>query len=392
MGTEKTFQAAMKIGILTQPLHRNFGGILQNWALQQVLVHMGHKPEMIFLCGNSRPHGKLLAMRYMSFAKCVIKRYLLGCRDVYLHSILNPEYNPTLPQYADAEFVAHIHKTKRLTADMDVAKYIASRGYDAFVVGSDQVWREDYSPYIPHYFLDFLRSDDRRPRIAYAASFGKAKNYISEERMPICRKLLHRFDAVSVREYEGLDILSRDFDYHEGVKVLDPTLLISADDYKGLIKDKDYAHKAYVAAYILDSSKDKTAILAEVSSHLNLPIQSLLEDPHGAKMLTVSQWLAAFDSADFVVTDSFHGCVFSIIFHKPFIAIANEFRGLDRFISLLRDAGLEKRLVFSSEEFEMRKDSLFTVPDYTAVERRLSESRSVSLDFLADALQMNNNE
>ena len=150
-------------------------------------------------------------------------------------------------------------------------------------------------------------------------------------------------------------------DSHEGVKVLDPTLLISADDYKGLIKDKDYAHKAYVAAYILDSSKDKTAILAEVSSHLNLPIQSLLEDPHGAKMLTVSQWLAAFDSADFVVTDSFHGCVFSIIFHKPFIAIANEFRGLDRFISLLRDAGLEKRLVFSSEEFEMRKDSLFTV-------------------------------
>ena len=194
-----------------------------------------------------------------------------------------------------------------------------------------------------------------------------------------------------MREYEGLDILSRDFDYHKGVKVLDPTLLISADDYKGLIKDKDYAHEAYVAAYILDPSKDKTAILAEVSSHLNLPVQSLLEEPHGAKMLTVSQWLA-FDRADFVVTDSFHGCVFSIIFHKPFIAIANEFRGLDRFISLLRDAGLENRLVFSSEEFEMRKDSLFTVPDYTDVERRLSASRSVSMDFLADALQINDNE
>ena len=215
---------------------------------------------------------------------------------------------------------------------------------------------------------------------------------MSEERMPLCRKLLHRFDAVSVREYEGLDILSRDFDYHKGVKVLDPTLLISADDYKGLIEDKDYAHKAYVVAYILDSSKDKTAILAEVSSHLNLPIQSLLEEPHGAKMLTVSQWLAAFDRADFVVTDSFHGCVFSIIFHKPFIAIANEFRGLDRFISLLRDAGLENRLVFSSEEFEMRKDSLFTVPDYTDVEHRLSAFRSVSMDFLADALRMNDNE
>ena len=58
----------MKIGILTQPLHRNYGGILQNWALQQVLIHMGHKPEMIFLCGNSRPCGKLLVMRCMSFS------------------------------------------------------------------------------------------------------------------------------------------------------------------------------------------------------------------------------------------------------------------------------------------------------------------------------------
>lgn len=102
----------------------------------------------------------------------------------------------------------------------------------------------------------------------------------------------------------------------------------------------------------MDSSKDKTAILAEVSSHLNLPIQSLLEEPHGAKMLTVSQWLAAFDRADFVVTDSFHGCVFSIIFHKPFIAIANEFRGLDRFISLCGMRDLKTDLSFPQKNLK----------------------------------------
>lgn len=74
----------MKIGILTQPLLRNYGGILQNWALQQVLIKMGHEPEMIFLCCGQCSRGKVFLMRCMSFGKSLIKKYLLGCKDVYL--------------------------------------------------------------------------------------------------------------------------------------------------------------------------------------------------------------------------------------------------------------------------------------------------------------------
>lgn len=384
----------MKIGILTQPLHRNYGGILQNWAFQQVLRCMGDEPEMIFLYGGYRPKGKLLVMRCISLVKCIVRKYLFGRKNVYLYPVFDPQYNPGSPMYADAKFVNCIHKTKRLTENVDIARFVASRSYDAFIVGSDQVWREDYSPSITRYFLDFLSEDDKRPRIAYAASFGKSKDYISPENMPRCRESLHRFDAVSVREYEGLDILKRDFDYHNGVKVLDPTLLLSADDYRRQIKDKDLLDKTrpHVAAYILDESEDKSAILAGVASQFELPVKTFSGEFRGEKMLTVSQWLAEFESADFIVTDSFHGCVFSIIFHKPFVAIANKDRGIDRFVSLLRDAGLEDRLVYSSDDFNTRKESLLIAPDYMAVEQRMTMLRKASLDFLSNALSKNANK
>lgn len=359
----------MKIGILTQPLHRNYGGILQNWALQHVLLDMGHEPEMIFLCMGSRPKGTLLAIRCMSFAKCIVKKFLFGCKDVYLDSVFNPQYSPSGPRYADAGFVRCIRKTKQLTVDMDIAKYVTKRGYDAFVVGSDQVWREEYSPLITHYFLGFLPEDDNRIRIAYAASFGKTKGYISKEYMPYCRKLLHRFNAVSVREYEGVEVLQKDFDYEDGVKVLDPTLLLSADEYRKLIKDKDRMHKSksHIAVYLLNSLKDKDSIPARVSSRLGIPFKMFSAEYQKGRMLTVSQWIAEFDNASFVITDSFHGCVFSILFHRFFMVIANVTRGVGRIVSLLRDCGLENRIVFSFEDFEQRIDELISPIDYRGV-------------------------
>ena len=119
----------------------------------------------------------------------------------------------------------------------------------------------------------------------------------------------------------------------------------------------------------------------------------MLENPsstasYQAKLVEQSELssLAAIDNADFVVTDSFHGCVFSIIFKKKFVAIGNKERGLDRFISLLGRLGLQDRLVCSLEEFECRKDVLMTAPDYAAVDLKLDNWRKDSLDFLNKAL------
>lgn len=377
----------MKIGILTQPLHWNYGGIIQNWALQQVLKRMGHEPEMIFITGHDKPNVRLLTLRCLSFAKCAIKKYLLNRCDVYLHSVLDPRYNPSAPYYADDEFVKDICKTKPLARDSNLAALVNKQGYDAFVVGSDQVWREEYSPRIQSYFLDFMPEDDKRKRIAYAASFGKESDYISPEKMPKCRRLLGRFDAVSVREAEGVDIVRRDFGRHQVEKVLDPTLLLSTTDYEALIAPADRHSSPYIASYILDPNDDKTAILTQLATDKNLPVSEINISIRPEGMPTVSQWLANFADADFVVTDSFHGCVFSIIFGKPFIAIANAERGLGRFVSLLSEFGLMSRLVYNLDDFSTKRQHLLEPLDYSPVHQRHDALRHHSLAWLKNALE-----
>ncbi len=376
----------MKIGILTQPLLHNYGGILQNWSLQQVLRRLGHEPEMIFLDEGSRPHGKLLAMRCMSYLKCLIKRKVFGRRDVYLHPVLNPRYNPDVPEFADCGFVKKIRKTRRLFADEDLTKYTARRNYDAFIVGSDQVWREEYSPDILAYFLKFLTDDDKRPKVAYAASFGKNRDFISADKMPECRRLLGRFKAVSVRENEGIEIVRSIFGRSQVEKVLDPTLLLTQSDFLALISPQDRHNKPHITSYILDRNVIKSTILDEVKDELKLPCCEMGTNPGAGQMPGFSRWLANFADASFVVTDSFHGCVFSIIFEKPFIVIANAERGLDRFRTLLGEFGLSDRLLNQYTEFTERKAKLLSSPDYAFINGLLEASRRDSLKFLRDAL------
>lgn len=377
----------MKIGILTQPLHWNYGGIIQNWALQQVLKRMGHEPEMIFLEPCNQPGVLQFGWRSLSLAKCLLKKYLLGHDGVYLHSPFDPRYNPSVPYYADDEFVKDICKTKPLARDSNLAALVNKQGYDAFVVGSDQVWREEYSPRIQSYFLDFIPEDDKRKRIAYAASFGKESDYISPEKMPECRRLLGRFDAVSVREAEGIDIVRHDFGRHQVEKVLDPTLLLSTPDYEALIAPDDRHSSPYIASYILDPNDDKTAILTQLATDKNLPVSEINIGIRPEGMPTVSQWLANFADADFVVTDSFHGCVFSIIFGKPFIAIANAERGLGRFVSLLSEFGLMSRLVYNLDDFSTKRQHLLEPLDYSPVHQRHDALRHHSLAWLKNALE-----
>lgn len=381
----------MKIGILTLPLHRNYGGIMQAWALQQVLKRLGHESELINLSNWNRPGMILCALRALSLAKCIFKKFLLRQKDVYIHSILYQHYNPKEPQYADNKFVRRgIRKTRLLTSDTNIEKFVDNRRYEAIIVGSDQVWREEsYYPSILHYFLDFLPKDDHRIKIAYAASFGKSQNYISADKIPYCRELLHYFNSVSVREYEGLDFLEKDFGFFRGKKVLDPTLLLSSEDYKHIIANNEDKQEAHIAAYILDPTEDKDTILSKISSKLNIPCKAFSCDFHGKKMLTVPQWLEEFCNADYIVTDSFHGCIFSIIFHKPFVAIANKARGLSRFVSLLSDFGLNNRLVSDIEEFEIHKDLLLIEPNYKEVDHKLDILREDSIKFLSSSLGFN---
>ena len=112
------------------------------------------------------------------------------------------------------------------------------------------------------------------------------------------------------------------------------------------------------------------------------------EDGQQDDMLPVEEWLRAFAQADFVVTDSFHGCVFSIIHRKPFIAVANEGRGIDRFTSLLGYLGLQDRLVFSMEDYRQKRSALLAPIDFAPVAEKLVQAQEASLAFLREALSL----
>lgn len=382
----------MKIGILTQPLRNNYGGILQAHALQALLKSMGHDAIIINRQYAYPPNG-LLLRRFLSLFKCIIRRYLLGNKNVNIANPFDRHYTADRGWTYDfsmlRKFVKHeIRQSRPLRSSKAVAKYVKKQQFDCFIVGSDQVWREEYSPCITDYFLGFLPDDCKAKKIAYAASFGVSVDPI-ESNLDECTKLVCRFEAISVREESGVKLMKEIFDLDARL-VLDPTLLMDAWHYRALVNKEDVKPSG-VVSYILDETAEKQNIIDDVTNKVGsiytrillFPFRNRCENP---KSVSISQWLAAIDNADFVVTDSFHGCVFSIIFKKKFVAIGNKERGLDRFISLLGRLGLQDRLVCSLEEFECRKDALMTAPDYAAVDLKLDNWRKESLDFLGKVL------
>ncbi len=386
----------MKIAILTQPLHTNYGGILQCYALQTVLEGMGHSVTVLNR-RYPRPGLKQMMMRFASLTKCIVRICLLGRKDI---ALMNPwAENYDIHKQSEAErrrnseiqrFIReYIHLSKPLRSSKELAKCVETRNFDCILVGSDQVWREIYSPCIEDFFLGFLPDDDNRLKITYAASFGTAEGPISSEHLEDCVRLARRFSAISVREQSGVEIMKNDFGL-DAMLHLDPTLLLSVDWYKFPVKEME---KGGLVSYILDETEDKNWIIDDAASALRLKTKKLSivaskkESAH-AIFPSIEEWLSSFANADFIVTDSFHGCVFSIINHKPFIAIANKDRGLERFSSLLGTFGLTDRLFFCIEDYICKKSLLYRSIDYKSMEIKHKALINVSRDYLMNCLPL----
>lgn len=385
----------MKIAILTLPLINNYGGILQCYALQTVLEGMGHDVTVIDRRWSESKTG-LIIRRFGSLAKCVIRRCVLGQKDIVLMLPWAEDYH--IHRRSEEEerrvneirrFVReNIHLTKPLRSSKKLAELVRRSGFDCIVVGSDQIWREIYSPDIEDFFLGFLPKDDKSVKISYAASFGTAVSPISETHLANCVRLAKRFDALSVREQSGVEILKDVFGL-EARLVLDPTLLLSAEQYRF---PAEGVNSGGAVSYILDCTDEKEQIFDKVAESLSLrSIRLRLADGANESdaliMPSVEEWLASFANAGFVVTDSFHGCVFSIINRKPFIAIANRDRGLERFTSLLGLFGLMDRLIFDGDEFDRKKSQLLQPIDYEPVDAKRQELIQDSLDYLTNSLK-----
>lgn len=345
----------MKIGIITQPLHSNYGGLLQNYALQQVLKKLGH--EAITLDQKDTP------ISYIRFIASTIKTFILkmvgkGSNRTYPFNKINENEIAYIRKYTHYFVDKYINYTPAMYKTEDFRSFCINNGIDVLIVGSDQVWRPRYNYNIYRSFFDFAESLDIK-RYAYAASFGVDCWEYTEEQTSKCKKLIESFDAISVREESAIELCNTYFS-RKAEHVLDPTMLLDKEDYEALVyKEDEPKSTGNLFTYILDESEEKTNIIEEVAKSLDLmPFKVMPKYQVNKKTIKqiddcvfppVTQWLRAFIDAEFVVCDSFHGAVFSIIFNKPFIVIGNKERGLARFSSLLKTYELEDRIITDKE-------------------------------------------
>lgn len=395
-----------RVGLLTLPLHTNYGGMVQAVALYRI-VTTELQCEAVFLERAAAVSRKSLFRRALIGA-AVRAPFIFALRAKLSQAaqskgVFAKVVPPPLAKKAFSKIDRMIRirrsrehlpflqrvmalRSGRLTSAQDMAAAIGRFRINALVVGSDQVWRLGYHPpgAEEDFFFGFAPSPAIR-KVSYAASFGFG-NWAYAQHTGRIKELLSRFDAVSVREASGVEICREVFDRHDAVHVLDPTMVVDRAFYDEIAAPPGPRPGATLLSYVLDEEPDRLHIADEVLgilgprfSHHSLKLDT------GWATLDVPGWLRAFMDADFVLTDSFHGVVFSIIFRKNFIGIVNRNRGADRFTSLLEQLGLLDRLVTESERGSVRE--LVGRPiDYSAVEPLLSQLRAASMEFLRNAL------
>lgn len=371
----------MKIGILTLPIAENYGGILQAIALYRYLYE--NENEVVLIYKDTEPvwwkdllRSILMKIPFHDFrgVKTKDNRIEWKKRKFFHRSFIDNEIYTI---------------SKVLSSKEELVKYTNEEKFDAVIVGSDQVWRITYKndKYYKNYFLDFIQNDTKTKRIAYAASFGKGTRDSIGDEIEIS-KLLNQFDAISIREQSGVKICEDIFNCKEVEHVLDPTMLQKKEFYiENFILKYNISNKSKdgLLTYILDESGDNLDIIQEVLTYRKIkPINHLKGFKKKDTIYSVPEWLSYFANADFIITDSFHGMVFSIIFEKNFFVIGNVERGLDRFKSLLSILNLEDRLILNKIDLD-NKINLPTI-NYQNVNYILDKEKTKSENFLLNSL------
>ncbi len=371
----------MKIGVFTHPLDYNYGCLLQAFALQTTLKRFGHE---VITINRFTDTSEPLLQHIRSWLYRLYSKFFRG-RSV---SIL---WNPNL-SLKDIELLSK--NTSRF-----VKRNIVNTGpvfvknlpmvdekykFDAYVVGSDQVWLPHFCPAS---FLDFVKRPGVK-KMFYAASAGRHSFADFPALVPICKDLVKSFSGVSVRE-TGLIQVAKDYLDVEAEQVLDPTLLLDSTDYLNACTEQDCGTPV-IFTYILDKSGEKKKIVEAIKNKFNLEVVSgTVEHDYrkgcGMKIEdciypSVDYWIHNLNRARFVVTDSFHGSCMSIVFRKPFVVIGNVGRGVERMKSLLQLFEMEDRLIFNASD--LKDNELDEELDNPRINKILQEQKEKSLTFI----------
>lgn len=320
----------------------NYGALLTAYAIQSLINKLDYNPLLI---DNSYRHNNLISE---NFAKNFEQRYLKTSNKVFLYNDFN-----------------NLNKKSNI-----------------FITGSDQILRPIAArERLSQYLQDFVSVDSKK--ITMAASFAVDKKTLLEETdFQILEKMktsLKSFDFVSVREKSGVEICKDLFDI-DAEWIIDPVFIMNKFNYDELIKNstKDFSNK--IVSYILDPNKRYNKAYKYLEKKYN---RKILKTAYSN--ISVENWLASIKNCEFLITDSFHGMCFAIIFNKPFICITNQKRGATRFESILEMLNIENQCINDINEI-YEKDCIFKI-DYEKVNRRIAEEAQRGLDFLKKTLE-----
>lgn len=370
-----------KIAILTYPLNYNYGNLLQAFALIRYLRSLGYDVELI----DKRKYKLALSYKIKDFVKTLVaqlfnKIILARYPDFYI----NKGFNSFIKQYINP-------RTKKIYSEEKLINIIKRRKYHTIIVGSDQIWRKDYmKDNIFQYFLSC--APDNIKKIAYSASFGVDYWQFDNFQTIEISEYLNSFSGISVREDSAVG-LCRNYLNVEVKHTIDPTFLIDKDDYLSLVpKNKEKLFQEdYLFYYILDNDKEKMEVIDIVMSKLNLHSNFFLSlhciKKNNISILSrtpVETWLEKMYFSNFVITDSYHGVIFAIIFNKPFIVIPNKIRGLTRFNSLLKMFKLEDRMIENKSELNTVIEKKI---DWTFINSILSEKKKDAKEFIIHSIE-----
>lgn len=348
----------MRIGLLTYHHSVNIGAMMQAYATCRALRELGHEVVIVDI---RQPEG-----RHSGITKLITDAVYLK-RDADLRHFKDAFYPPMTRRY---------HSVEELRSDPPAV--------DCLLVGSDQTWNPDISKEMAMaYFLDFGPEDIRR--VSYGSSFGIAEWPDGSCLTLDVKAALSRFDSLSVRENTGKEILHDTFGV-DGQLVVDPTMLF--DNYNE-ITDRIIPRNELIC-YKLERTPEFYGSIGAVKRMAGLPAR-LLNNSFPVKGLRytyppgVKEWISRLAGAAMVLTDSFHGVVFSLLYKRRFVAIKSNNGKDSRIVDLMRAAGLQDR-VFDSTGDLLNDDAWLLPIDYSAVESKLSEMRAHSWDYLKTSL------
>lgn len=375
----------MNVALVIFPFHPSHGCILQTFAIYSKLKEMGHNVTII-----NRRNQSISDIAAFKRGISNLKSWMRGTyRGPVFYSGNAPKaIMQNLQPFIDTVFGEDV---KTVYSRQETCGLAQSDSFDAYIIGSDQVWRPKYVPDVYHYYLDFVPEVSKARRIAFCPSFGTDKWEYSEEQTERCKLLIGRFNRVAVREDSGVKLCEEMFN-RTAVHLLDPTVLLKPEEYsKAVSLNSHEIPDNILSYYYLDNTREKLEILHRISQVLGSKENRINTETENrnAKLRdriapSLQTWIGGFAKSRFVVADSFHATMFAILFNTPFITVANKERGLSRFESLLKTFELEERMVTSIDG--VTDDLIQATIDWERVNNSLQNERERSMDFIITSL------